>query len=103
MKNRTSIVIAHRLSTIKSADRILVFDKGKIIEQGNHKTLVQKAGGAYKKLYEMQVGGFLGDTHSQSECAYKVRSTPYPNKPELLDLPEENPPENTTSEAENGV
>ena len=103
MKNRTSIVIAHRLSTIKSADRILVFDKGKIIEQGNHKTLVQKAGGAYKKLYEMQVGGFLGDTHSQSECAYNVRSTPYPNKPELLDLPEENPPENTTSEAENGV
>lgn len=61
MKNRTSIVIAHRLSTIKSADRILVFQKGRIVEQGTHAALVRKEGGVYKKLYEMQVGGFLND------------------------------------------
>lgn len=61
LKNRTSIIIAHRLSTIKTADRILVFEHGKIVEEGNHQTLVHKEGGVYKKLYEMQVGGFLND------------------------------------------
>jgi len=52
-KGRTSIVIAHRLSTIQKADRIVVLDKGKIIETGSHRELVQK-GGYYHKLYEMQ-------------------------------------------------
>lgn len=61
LKNRTAIIIAHRLSTIKSVDRILVFNKGKIVEQGTHKALVRKEGGLYRKLYEMQVGGFLTD------------------------------------------
>ena len=50
MKGRTSIVIAHRLSTIVSCDRIVVFDNGKIIEDGTHKELMSK-NGAYKKLY----------------------------------------------------
>ena len=50
-KGRTSIIIAHRLSTIIDADMIVVMDKGKIIELGDHKTLVQK-GGYYSKLYE---------------------------------------------------
>ncbi len=61
MKSKTTIVIAHRLSTIKHADRILVFDQGKIIEQGSHEELVKKPNGHYKKLYEMQAGGFIGD------------------------------------------
>lgn len=61
VKNRTSIIIAHRLSTIKSVDRILVFSRGKIVEQGNHHSLVRKENGIYKKLYEMQVGGFLSE------------------------------------------
>ncbi|MFO0780451.1 MAG: ATP-binding cassette domain-containing protein [Candidatus Gracilibacteria bacterium] len=61
LKNRTAIIIAHRLSTIKSVDRILVFNKGRIVEQGTHKALVRKEGGLYRKLYEMQVGGFLAD------------------------------------------
>ena len=53
MQNRTSIVIAHRLSTIRHADEIIVFQKGNIIERGNHEQLLA-AGGMYKKLIEMQ-------------------------------------------------
>lgn len=53
-KGRTSIVIAHRLSTIKNANRIIVLDKGEIIEMGSHSELVQVEGGAYRKLYETQ-------------------------------------------------
>ena len=53
MKNRTSIVIAHRLSTIQNADIIVVMEKGKIIEQGNHMTLMAQ-NGTYRKLVEMQ-------------------------------------------------
>ena len=52
-KGRTSIVIAHRLSTIQQADCIVVLDKGRIIETGSHRELVQKSG-YYFKLYEMQ-------------------------------------------------
>ena len=52
-KGRTSIVIAHRLSTIVSSDRIIVFDKGKIVEDGNHETLLSR-NGIYKKLYNDQ-------------------------------------------------
>ncbi len=52
-KGRTSIVIAHRLSTVQNADRILVVDKGRIIEQGDHQQLLA-LGGAYRKLYDLQ-------------------------------------------------
>ena len=53
MQNRTSLVIAHRLSTIKSADEIIVLDKGKIVERGTHKALLAQDG-VYKKLIELQ-------------------------------------------------
>ena len=53
VKNRTVIIIAHRLSTIKTADKIIVFEKGEIIEIGNHEQLI-KNNGKYKKLYELQ-------------------------------------------------
>ncbi|MDR2465275.1 MAG: ABC transporter ATP-binding protein/permease [Streptococcaceae bacterium] len=53
MKGRTSFVIAHRLSTIKDADKILVMDKGDIVEQGNHEELLEK-GGFYAGLYNSQ-------------------------------------------------
>ncbi len=53
LKGRTSLIIAHRLSTIRSADRILVIEKGKIIEEGSHKELLRKKG-YYYKLYTTQ-------------------------------------------------
>lgn len=59
MKDKTVMVIAHRLSTIMKMDRIIVFDKGKIVEQGTHQELIRKSGGLYKKLWEKQVGGFI--------------------------------------------
>lgn len=53
MKNRTSIVIAHRLSTVREADSIIVLDKGKIVEQGNHQELLEKKG-FYHQLFQKQ-------------------------------------------------
>jgi ATP-binding cassette subfamily B protein len=58
MKGRTSIVIAHRLSTVRSLDRILVFDRGEIVEQGTHATLAARAGGIYRGLFERQATEF---------------------------------------------
>jgi ATP-binding cassette subfamily B protein len=53
MKGRTAVVIAHRLSTIQKADKIIVVDKGQIVEQGNHEELIQQEG-FYANLYRMQ-------------------------------------------------
>lgn len=58
MKGKTTIVIAHRLSTIKMMDRIIVLDKGKIVEEGSHNNLLKKKG-KYAKLWEHQTGSFL--------------------------------------------
>ncbi|WP_299429430.1 ABC transporter ATP-binding protein [uncultured Meiothermus sp.] len=60
MEGRTSIVIAHRLSTIRHVDRILVFRKGRLVEEGSHEELLQK-GGYYAKLYELQYVHGSGD------------------------------------------
>jgi ATP-binding cassette subfamily B protein len=60
MANRTTIVVAHRLSTLSQMDRILVFDKGKIIEEGSHSDLLNK-NGHYAHMWQMQAGGFLPD------------------------------------------
>ncbi len=60
MSNKTVITIAHRLSTLLIMDRILVFDKGKIIEDGTHKELLNKKG-LYYRLWNSQVSGFLGN------------------------------------------
>ena len=56
MQGRASLVIAHRLSTIESADRILVLERGKIVEQGSHKKLL-KRGGVYSELHAAQLKG----------------------------------------------
>jgi len=53
-KGKTLIIIAHRLSTIMRADKIIVLDNGKVIEEGLHDELISKSGGIYKKLWELQ-------------------------------------------------
>jgi ATP-binding cassette subfamily B protein len=58
MKGRTSIVIAHRLSTVRSLDRILVFDRGEIVEEGSHVALIARPGGIYRGLFELQATEF---------------------------------------------
>jgi ABC-type multidrug transport system fused ATPase/permease subunit len=58
MSHRTCFVIAHRLSTVRSLDRLLVFDKGRIVEEGSHDMLLRK-GGLYADLWRRQSGGFL--------------------------------------------
>jgi len=60
MRNRTTIVVAHRLSTLSKMDRVLVFSKGCIIEDGSHSELL-KAKGHYAMMWKMQVDGFLPD------------------------------------------
>ncbi|MGL5264247.1 MAG: ATP-binding cassette domain-containing protein, partial [Candidatus Rhabdochlamydia sp.] len=60
MQNRTTIVIAHRLSTLAKMDRILVFDQGKIVEEGSHDVLIAKEG-HYARMWQMQAGSFLPD------------------------------------------
>jgi len=56
MKKRTTIVIAHRLATVRAADRIIVMDGGRIVEQGRHEELVAKAG-LYARLAQLQFEG----------------------------------------------
>jgi ATP-binding cassette subfamily B protein len=60
MEGRTSIIIAHRLSTVMSADKIVVLDKGKIVQIGTHNELIRKSG-MYKQLWNLQKGGYLGE------------------------------------------
>jgi ATP-binding cassette subfamily B protein len=60
MKTKTTIVIAHRLSTLTQMDRILVFDKGRIVEDGSYAELLNQES-LYKQLWETQVSGFIGD------------------------------------------
>lgn len=54
MVGRTTLVIAHRLSTVRALDRLLVFDQGKIVEEGGHDALIRKSDGIYRRLFERQ-------------------------------------------------
>jgi ATP-binding cassette subfamily B protein len=54
LEGRTAIIIAHRLSTIQKVDRILVFNKGRLVEEGSHQELLKKEG-IYSRLYQTQV------------------------------------------------
>lgn len=60
MKDCTTIVIAHRLSTIRKMDRIIAMKDGQIVEEGTHSELANKDSGLYKKLWDLQAGGFVG-------------------------------------------
>ncbi len=57
MAGRTTLVIAHRLSTVRKVDRILVFERGRIVEQGPHRALLARPDGRYRGLYLMQAAG----------------------------------------------
>ena len=59
MRDKTTIVIAHRLSTIMKMDRIIVIQKGIVADSGTHTELLKKGDGIYKKLWEIQAGGFI--------------------------------------------
>jgi ATP-binding cassette subfamily B protein len=60
LEGRTAIIIAHRLSTIMRADRIVVLDKGRIVQIGNHNELINKKG-IYRELWSLQKGGYIGE------------------------------------------
>ena len=63
VKGRTTIAIAHRLSTLRKADRLIVLDKGQIIEQGSHDDLME-LGGVYKRMYETQARQAMDEENS---------------------------------------
>ncbi|MFG2869432.1 ABC transporter ATP-binding protein [Streptomyces sp. NPDC048338] len=66
MEGRTALVVAHRLSTVATMDRLIVLDRGRIVEQGTHQELLE-AEGAYAKLWQHQSGGFLDDTTAPAD------------------------------------
>jgi ATP-binding cassette subfamily B multidrug efflux pump len=72
MEGKTVVAIAHRLSTIAAMDRLIVLDKGRIVEAGDHATLLA-AGGLYARLWAHQTGGFLGE---QDEDSPQERAAP---------------------------
>ena len=67
MEGKTVVAIAHRLSTIAAMDRLVVMDKGRIVEEGDHRTLLAR-GGLYARLWSHQSGGFLGDEPQEDEA-----------------------------------
>ena len=68
MGDKTVIAIAHRLSTIAAMDRLVVMDKGHIVEEGSHAELLSK-GGLYAQLWERQSGGFIGVDEAQRQAS----------------------------------
>ena len=68
MRGKTVIAIAHRLSTIAAMDRLVVLDQGRIVEMGDHATLLRQ-GGLYARLWAHQSGGFLGDADEEQALA----------------------------------
>ena len=61
MEGKTVIAIAHRLSTLREMDRIIVLDRGEIVQNGTHEELVSDSGGMYAKLWSHQAGGFINE------------------------------------------
>jgi ATP-binding cassette, subfamily B, multidrug efflux pump len=68
MEGKTVVAIAHRLSTIAAMDRLIVMDRGRIVEEGDHASLLAQ-GGLYARLWTHQSGGFLGEAVDEDEDA----------------------------------
>jgi len=68
LEGRTAVLIAHRLSTVRRADRILVFDRGRIVEQGSHEELMSQPEGSYRRMFDMQTLGFVDDLGARAEA-----------------------------------
>ncbi len=73
MEGKTVIAIAHRLSTIAAMDRLVVLDEGRVVEEGDHRTLMAK-GGLYARLWAHQSGGFLGEDLDEAEAEEALRA-----------------------------
>jgi ATP-binding cassette subfamily B multidrug efflux pump len=71
MEGKTVVAIAHRLSTIAAMDRLVVLDKGRIVEQGDHRSLLAQ-NGLYARLWAHQSGGFLGEEDDEAEVEAAV-------------------------------
>ena len=81
MEGKTVVAIAHRLSTIAAMDRLIVLDQGRIVEEGDHRSLLAR-GGIYARLWAHQSGGFLGEeVEEETESGLRV--------PETADLSQE--------------
>ena len=74
MEGKTVVAIAHRLSTIAAMDRLIVMDKGRIVEEGDHTSLLAR-GGLYARLWEHQSGGFLGDESDDEDNEVEPRAS----------------------------
>jgi ATP-binding cassette subfamily B protein len=69
IEGRTAIVIAHRLSTVRALERILIFDRGRVVEEGSHGTLITHEDGIYRRLFDRQVLGLVDENDDENEAA----------------------------------
>ena len=74
MEGKTVVAIAHRLSTIAAMDRLIVLDRGRIVEEGDHRSLLAQ-GGLYARLWAHQSGGFLGEEADESSIVEQPRAS----------------------------
>jgi ATP-binding cassette subfamily B multidrug efflux pump len=84
MEGKTVIAIAHRLSTIAAMDRLVVLDKGRIVEEGDHRSLLA-LGGLYARLWAHQSGGFLGEELDEEAAPQRAELLVEVEEPDALD------------------